>query len=137
LIFSHIKKKKWFKHKICNQTMCDDNISFSIDDTNINNSELVDVSNLLGDSDTEDLRVTQILNYQLNMNVKQLLQICDYYGISKGLKSNKRTKEEIINLLVDFEDNDTNYEIVCKRRLMWFYIEELRSDKFMKKHIFW
>ena len=114
--------------------MSDDHISFSIDDTNINNNELTIVSNFL---DNDDLRMTQILNYQLNMNVKQLLQICDYYGISKGLKSNKRTKDEIINLLVDFEDIDTNYEIVCKRRLMWFYIEELRGDKFMKKHIFW
>jgi hypothetical protein len=114
--------------------MSSDNISFSFDDTNENNCALIDVSNFL---DNEDLRVTQILNYHLNMNVKQLLQICDYYGISKGLKSNKRTKDEIIHLLVDFEDIDTNYEIVCKRRLMWFYIDELRGDKFMKKHIFW
>ena len=114
--------------------MSSDNIIFSFDDTIVNNGAIWDVSNFL---DNEDLRVTQILDYQLNMNVKQILQICDYYGISKGLKSNKRTKEEIIHLLVDFEDNETNNEVVFKRRLMWFYIDELRSDKFMKKHIFW
>jgi hypothetical protein len=117
--------------------MSDDNISFCIDDPDVNNCTLLDVSKLLEDSDNEDLEMTQILNYQLNMNIKQLLQICDYYGISKGLKSNKRTKDEIIKMLVDFEKNDINNELVFKRRLMWFYIEELKNDKFMKKYIIW
>lgn len=116
----------------------DENISFCIDDTSAMNTEL-DVSQFLGDpeSDADDHKTSFMLNYQLNMTVRQLLQICDYYGISKGLKTNKCTKDEIICLLVDFEDNEENYSIVSQRRLMWFYIEELKNDKYMKKFIFW
>lgn len=116
-----------------------ENISFCIDDdTVVSNTEL-DVSQFLGntDLDTDDHKTSIMLNYQLNMTVRQLLQICDYYGIAKGLKTNKCTKDEIICLLVDFEENLENYEIVSRRRLMWFYIEELKNDKFMKKFIFW
>ena len=115
-----------------------ENIYFCIDDTSAMNAEL-DVSQFLGDAelDIDDQKTSFMLNYQLNMTVRQLLQICDFYGISKGLKTNKCTKDEIICLLVDFEENAENYEIVSRRRLMWFYIEELKSDKYMKKFIFW
>jgi hypothetical protein len=118
--------------------MSDENISFFIDDTNDNvSSEQLNVSDLLDKSDaqSEDFRMSQILNYQLNMTVHQLLKICNYYGISKGL--NKCAKDVIISILVDFELDEENENIVSRRRLMWFYIEELRNDKFMKKHVFW
>lgn len=118
--------------------MSDENISFFIDDTNnIVSSEPLNVSDLLGeyDAQSEDCRMSQILNYQLNMTVQQLMRICNYYGISKGL--NKCAKDVIISILVDFELHDENATIVSRRRLMWFYIEELRNDKFMKKHVFW
>jgi len=117
--------------------MSDENISFFIDDTNTNVEEPFDVSDLLGECDTqsEDCSMSQQLNYQLNMTVQQLMRICNYYGIAKGL--NKCAKDVIISILVDFEFDDKNSEIVSRRRLMWFYIEELRNDKFMKKHVFW
>lgn len=116
-----------------------ENISFCIDDAAVESNTELDVSQFLGyqESDVDDHTTSIMLNYQLNMTVRQLLQICDYYGISKGLKTNKCTKDEIICLLVDFEDAAENYEIVSRRRLMWFYIEELKNDKLMKKYIFW
>ena len=120
----------------------DENISFCIDDTDVNGAKLnegepMNVSSLLGEyeNQTEDCRMSQILNYQLNMTVQQLLRICNYYGIAKGL--NKCAKDFLVTILVDFEENEKNATIVSQRRLMWFYIEELRNDKFMKKHIFW
>jgi hypothetical protein len=115
-----------------------ENISFFIDDTSTNvSSEPLNVSDLLDKSDaqSEDCRMSQILNYQLNMTVHQLLKICNYYGIAKGL--NKCAKDVIISILVDFEFDEENENIVSRRRLLWFYIEELRNDKFMKKHVFW
>ena len=117
--------------------MSDENISFFIDDTNTNVEEPFDVSNLLDkyDAQTEDYKMSQQLNYQLNMTVQQILRICNYYGIAKGL--NKCAKDFLISILVDFESNEENSEIVSRRRLMWRYIEELRNDKFMKKHVFW
>jgi len=69
------------------------------------------------------------------MTVKQLLQICEYYGIAKGLKTNK--KDDIICMLIDFEEDALNYEIVSQRRLMWFYMKELKNDKVMKRFVIW
>ena len=116
----------------------DENISFFIDDTSTNvSSEQLNVSDLLGDyeNQTEDYKMSQQLNYQLNMTVQQLLRICSYYGIAKGL--NKCAKDIIISIIVEFESDEENATVVSRRRLMWRYIEELRNDKFMKKHVFW
>ena len=77
----------------------------------------------------------EILNYKINYTVKQLLQICDYYGILKNIKLMKANKDEIINSIVFFETNPDNYDMTVKRKQMWYYIEELKSDKFMKKFV--
>jgi hypothetical protein len=82
-----------------------------------------------------DIMYPEIVNYKINFTVKQLMQICEYYGISKNMKSAKANKDEIINNIVLFENNPENYSIVIKRKLMWYYIEELKSDKFMKKFV--
>jgi hypothetical protein len=85
----------------------------------------------------DDLVIPKIINYNENFTVKELLLICEYYGISKELKSNKCNKEIIINFLVDFESNCMNTQIVLKRQRMWMYINELKNDKFMKKYVLW
>ena len=74
------------------------------------------------------------VNYS-NNTVKELLLICDYYGITKDFKLTKCTKTQIIHILTDFEILSSNEEIVFKRKNMWFYINELKNDKFMKKYI--
>ena len=84
-----------------------------------------------------DLIVPQMINYNENFTVKQLLIICEYYGFAKELKTNKYNKEQIINFLVSFESDPNNSDIVFKRQNMWFYINELKNDKFMKKFILW
>ena len=85
----------------------------------------------------DDLVIPKIINYNENFTVKELLLICEYYGISKELKSNKCNKEVIINFLVDFESNCMNTQIVLKRQRLWLYINELKNDKFMKKYVLW
>lgn len=39
-------------------------------------------------------------------------------------------------MLVDFEASEENCEIVTKRQLLWYYVNELKNDSFMKKYIF-
>lgn len=138
--------------------MTDTNITFVLDDENgINNNEsdihdiLKQMNNLedfddfgdfgdfgdLEDIELEDLKIPEIINYTENYTVKELLLICEYYGIAKELKAKKCNKEIIIEFLVDFESKTANAETVCKRKNMWFYMNELKSDKFMKKYIFW
>ena len=92
---------------------------------------------LLNDYESEDVIASQILNYQINFTVKQLVVICDYYGISKEMKLNKSTKQDIIDALVYFEKNINNECIVLKRQNLWFYLNEIKNDKIMKKYVLW
>jgi len=96
---------------------------------NINNINTVDLYN--------NNFVPHIINYHENFTVKELLIICDYYGILKEVKSKKFNKDEIIHFLVEFELKTENNDVVFKRKNMWFYINELKNDNFMKKYILW
>ena len=117
----------------------DDDESDSDSDINSELNNIIDktiIDNTIDNTiiDMNDM-YPEIVNYKINFTVKQLMQICEYYGISKNMKSTKATKDEIINNIVLFENNSENYSIVIKRKLMWYYIEELKSDKFMKKFV--
>lgn len=126
-----------------------ENISFFIDDS-ISDNEPVEELNINEISmslnemlNTEynlksinDLYV-QLIHYDLNYTVKQLLLICEYYGISKDLKNNKCNKSDILNTLIIYENNIENQERVNKRKQLWHYINELKNDKFMKKYVLW
>jgi len=75
-------------------------------------------------------------NYKKN-TMKELFMICDFYEITKELKTYKYNKEQVILSLVEFELSSCNEELVSKRQTLWFYINELKNNKFMKKHIIW
>jgi hypothetical protein len=77
------------------------------------------------------------LDYDLNYNVKELLLICEYYGIAKQIKASKLKKKEIITFLLEFEESPDNFSIVYKRKQMWYFMCELKNDKFMKKYLLW
>ena len=81
--------------------------------------------------------IAKSIDYDTNYNVKQLLTICDYYGLLKEVKMNKFKKPELILFLLDFEENMENSLIVYKRKQLWYFMEELKNDKFMKKYILW
>ena len=84
---------------------------------------------------TETQILAKTLHYDTNYTTKQLLIICDYYGLLKEVKINKFKKPDIISLLLDFEENMSNSLIVYKRKQLWYFMEELKNDKFMKKYI--
>ena len=123
----------------------ENNITFFIDDpdtmnNNININDLLQCyANNVFESyeprDNDDLIVSKMVDYTLNYTVKDLLLICDYYSIAKNLKITKPKKEQIIESLVLFENEATHKELVNKRKSMWFYMNELKKDKFMKKYI--
>lgn len=118
----------------------DEHITYDVDE--ITNGNVIDIDHFL--SDFEKLQVqddevfVEIKNYDLNYNIKQLLVICDYYGISKIIiKINKMKKQDIIEQIILFEKDADNIETVQKRKQMWYYMNELKNDKFMKKFILW
>jgi hypothetical protein len=88
------------------------------------------------DEKDEDLLLSQMIYYHENFTIKDLLLICDYYDITKELKK-KYTKDVIVHFLVDFESNPENNTVVIQRKNMWFYMEQLKNDKFMKKFVLW
>ena len=71
-------------------------------------------------------------NYNDN-SIKELTLICDYYNINIS----KMKKKEIVNEINNFEYNLQNQFLVKERKRLWFYIETLKNDKYMKKFVLW
>ena len=78
------------------------------------------------------------LDYNTNYTVQELKKILDFYiAHSDGAlsKIGKRKKDELIESIVDFELDNNNMELVCKRKRLWFYVKEIKSDKYLSKYI--
>ena len=73
------------------------------------------------------------LHYTDNFTVKDLHKICDFYEIDKR----KKRKDEIVGDIVLYELDDSNIDVVNNRKRLWFYIDELKNDKFFKKYVIW
>jgi hypothetical protein len=77
------------------------------------------------------------LYYNQEYTIKDLLKICEFYGIDKYIKMSKCKKRDIIETIVYFENLPENEEIVQKRNIMWAYITELMNEPKMKKYVIW
>ena len=129
------------------------NITYRIDDTfkddsicdkdDDNDGENLNITLLM--SEFEEINNIQSLNsYYIenedlmdfeedynNYNVKQLIVICKYYNLlCKNIK-----KKELITLIMTFEKDLNNIEIVYKRKQYWEYIDALKNDNFFNKYI--
>ena len=116
-------------------------ISYYIEEIENQEKEEINIEEFMAEMETnefnDDLTVPKMINYHENFTVKELLLICDYYGFAKELKTNKCNKDQIIEILVSFESDLNNSDIVFKRQNMWFFINELKNDKFMKRFLLW
>ena len=129
-----------------------ENITYEFKDDN-SNENLCEIEKLLSDfelinyvsTNTIDNRIciedddmyTEMVNYDMNYTVKQLLLICDYYGLMKDVRTNKMKKQDVIEQILLFENNMENYEVVVRRKELWYYMNELKNDKMMKKFVIW
>ena len=77
------------------------------------------------------------LYYNQEYSVKDLLKICNYYGIDKNIRISKCKKQDIIYTIMYFESLPENYMIVQERNLMWAYMKEILNNTKMKKNIIW
>ena len=80
---------------------------------------------------TLDDYVASELDYNENYTKKQLELIADYYEISKR----KKKKGELIEEIVIFEKEPSNYDITQRRKTLWFYMEEINNDSFLSKFL--
>ena len=110
--------------------------NFSFDSFNEYDSES-ELNNSLNNSLIKtDLFCNDELYYE-EFKIKDLMKICQYYGIAKNIKAFKCKKQDIIATIVYFERCSENYNIVEKRNKMWRYINALLEDSKMKGYILW
>ena len=129
--------------------LCGDNITYCLKEKDENNANL-NLTNLLKEfeelnieppvlkhenyyDDNNEFNYNSVPYYEFN-NVKQLNLIREYYGFN--IKT-KLKKPEIIQQIISFENDPLNFEIIMKRKMCWFYISELKNDKFMKQFLLW
>ena len=145
--------------------MTNENITYCVDDNDLDgyneseqeleNSELAELINEFEQMQSntsnsanlynEDDIMSEMQNYELNFTIKQLLIICEYYAQSKqekagefcGSKTRTMKKNELISLIMMFERNIDNIEVVMKRKELWYYLDSLKADKIMKKFVLW
>jgi hypothetical protein len=75
--------------------------------------------------------------YNEEYKIKDLLKICQYYGIATSVKAAKCKKQDIVSTIVYFESLPENYDLVEKRHKMWAFITELLEDTKMKSYLIW
>lgn len=112
-------------------------IDFSYNDTyKDNTSELFDISHDLMKEDI-DYKIKSNMEIYANYNRQQLIQICDFYNLTRTFGLRNKKKEALINIIILFEMDDDNQEIVNKRLTYWFFINELKKDPVMRQYIIW
>ena len=78
-----------------------------------------------------DLYFAEVLDYKDNYTKKQLEFIAGYYDI----KTRRKKKEELAEEIVLFEKADENAGLVQRRKMMWFYIDEISNDSYLSKYL--
>lgn len=94
--------------------------------------ELINTKSFHNMSDNIDHLTAQEVEYNINFNMKQLKYIAEYYN----LKTKKLSKERLIQSIIEYENDEANYERVVTRKQLWFYLEELKNDDYTKKFVF-
>ena len=107
-------------------------------ETNVTYDDLLEQVNSkaenLTNEDTDlysDLYFAEVLDYKDNYTKKQLEFICGYYDI----KTRKKKKEDLAEDIVIFEKAEENTDIVQRRKMFWFYIDEISNDSYLSKYL--
>jgi hypothetical protein len=125
--------------------MSEENLEYEINDANsikenLTNDDILDNTCFFNDLNylqneynfvDEDNIVAQHIDYFENYKLKMLHHIAHYYKIHTG----KIKKKNIVQLIVDFENNTANVEIVYHRKLMCHCMDLLKNDHYFSKFI--
>ena len=86
------------------------------------------------DETDEDNQATELDQLSLfDKSAKQLVIICEYYGLLKS----KLKKQEMIEKILQFENDSLNKKVMTTRYKIWKVMDKLKQDKIMKKYIIW
>ena len=71
------------------------------------------------------------LNYSLNYTLPMLRHIAGFYELD-----HKRMKKKLlIELIVQYELDQENIYIVQDRQRLWYYIDEIKDNKYLSKYL--
>ena len=73
--------------------------------------------------------------YNEEYKLKDLMQICKYYGIAGYVKASKCKKQDVVSTIIYFESISENHDIVLNRHKMWAYMTELLEDPKMRCYL--
>ena len=83
------------------------------------------------DLSSMDSSIAQNIDYTLNYTLPMIQHICGFYNIEY-----KRVKKQLlISTLLEIQIDNTNIEIVQERKSLWYYMQELKSNKYLSKYI--
>ena len=110
-----------------------DNICIEIEDNvpisqNVPMSQNVPISQNVFDMDKF---IAKQLDYQENYTLPELKKIADYYDIS----IRKLRKDEVVQEIVLFESDPTNYGTYLKRLQYWDWMKVLKQEPRLKQYI--
>ncbi len=95
------------------------------------NNEIEKIKLEENDFSDYDSAYAQILDYKTNYLKKNLKKIAEYYNIN----TRKKNKDTLIEDILSFENNSENCIIVERRQTLWFYLNELMEDNYLRKYI--
>ena len=107
------------------------NITYTLKDTHKQKNNFKKILDNVYCIFEDDENMALITHYNLNFLKKELVFIAKYYNIS----TRKKTKTDLINIIIDFEKNNENFFIVEERKRLWMYMKELKEDRFLKNFI--
>ena len=88
-------------------------------------------NNMNDELNDDDNLIAQHVDYFENYTLKMLHHIVNYYEIPKR----RLKKEELIELIIQFENESENSLNVYNRKRCWYYIHELQNDTYFEKFI--
>lgn len=77
-----------------------------------------------------DCATAMSFDYEMNYTMKQLKHIAGYYGIK-----NKPRKVDMIQDIVAYETDTVNGDAVARRKRMFYYMDALKNDEYLKSFI--
>ena len=78
-----------------------------------------------------DSSIAMEIDYNINYTLPMLQHICGFYNLSYS----RVKKKDLIRMLVDYEQNPGNIPMVQERKRLWYYMQELRDNKYLSKYI--
>ena len=83
------------------------------------------------DCSIQDTFLALETDYTLNYTLPALQQIAGFYSIPYS----RIKKQDLITLIVNFEIDNDNLEMVEERKRLWYYMQELKQNKYLSKYI--